>query len=576
MVGTVYEKQSDGTLLELSLVGRFRGFDDTTGDPLYGTLSLSALPETTLQPVVPYGASLAGSMPSRTSAALSWTPQAVSSGRMPIVGWRVYVDGVAYGSDLPASTLSLTVTGLSTSSSPEAIHTFHVAALCSVGIGYDSNHVKLQWNGTQVSEPTPPQSLVAGTPTASSVQLTWAESVDANVTKHGIFLGDTLLRDGLSAAATAYVLASLSENTTYADINVRRYTSAGWSPASNMLTATTKTAGPPAVVHDPVVGTNTPNGNDPYYFTDWPAARAYKLSDAVPTFNLTLPRVLAVTSDQTVARNSGAAGATQLRNALISFYEGSGSAARANCEYHWANGNEVDNEYTSGNLPQDVIDTWAAMYAVIHEELSPGVRRFPLASMWVDLTNYNVRTRGSGVRFKAIAPYVDGVAASLYNPGRQKDPIIWNDYDDYVLPVVQAAADWHQTYPDRAYMFAAWEMGTPIDHATDAGLPNNLGTTNWSIRPRYFCGGRASGPTAPSTTQPMGSNYEGLLNNIYRRCDEYGLQCRELLYWNQQSDPSIPNPFKHDRIGVSSNPGPAPDLVTAFHNWTPGSRLADL
>lgn len=575
MVGKAYEKQADGSLLELRLVGRFQGYDDTTGDPLYGELRVSKLPEATLQPVVPYGAALGGSMPSRTSAALSWTPQAVATGRMPIVGWRVYVDGVAYGSDLAASTLSVSVTGLSTSTSPEAIHVFHVAALSAVGIGYNSNKVTLQWNGSQVSEPKPCQSLVAGTPTSSSVQLTWSEEVDATVTKHGIFLGDTLLRDNLASNATAYVLSSLSEATTYADVNVRRATSAGWSPASNMLTFTTQVSGPPAVVHDPLSGVNT-EGPEPMYFTDWPATRVYRISDAISSFNLTGPRVIAVTDDPNVSRSSGAAGATAVRNMLINFYEGSGSAARQNCEIHWANGNEVDNEYQTGTLPQNVIDTWRLMYDAIHEESSPGVRRFPKASMWVDLTNYNVRTRGSGVRFKAIAPYVDGVAASLYNPGRQQDPIVWSAYDDYVLPVVQAAADWHETYPDRAYMFAAWEVGTPIDHATDAGGPNNLGTTNWSIRPRYFCGGRASGPTAPSTTQPMGSNYEGLYNNIYRRCDEYGLQCRELLYWNQQSNVSIPNPFKHDRIGVSTNPGPAPDLVTALHAWTPGSRLADL
>lgn len=560
--GSAFEKQADGSLLELTLLGRFRGYDDATGDPEYGPLALSSLPAANLLPLVPLGAGLSASMPSRTSATLSWT-HPDESGRLPVTGWRVYRDGVQEGSDLAASATGVTVTGLPTDT-PELVFTWTVKAVCAYGVGYVSNYVKTKWMAATVAQPVPPTGLTAGTPTASQVQLNWAMVADSTVDKLAIYSGDTLLRDGLDKGATSYLLTGLTESTTYPDLNVRRHNVNGWSPGSNFVTVTTPAAGGSGVVHDPVVGTNT-EGPEAFYFTDWPATRVYRINDAVSAFNLTQPRIIAVTDDPNVPRGGGASAAQSVENLLVNFYEGSGSAARANCEIHWANGNEVDREYTSGALPTAVIDTWRLMYDVIHQESSPGVRRFPKASMWVDMTTWQIKTAGAGPRFKAIAPYLDGVAASLYPAGRQQDPIVWSPYDDYILPVVAMAQDWHTTYPDRCYMFACWETGCPIDHALDTGGPNNLGTTNWTIRPRYFCGGRASN----------GVNYEGFCNNVYRRCDEAGLQLRELLYWNQQSDPSIPNPFKHDRFGVAQSVT-QPDLVTAWRNWTPGSRLPDL
>ena len=75
-----------------------------------------------------------------------------------------------------------------------------------------------------------------------------------------------------------------------------------------------------------------------------------------------------------------------MRATLEWMYYGTGSAARQDIETRVANGNEVDRDYTTGTLPSTVISTWAAMWAVVHELNGDGTRRYPKASMGVDLT----------------------------------------------------------------------------------------------------------------------------------------------------------------------------------------------
>lgn len=290
----------------------------------------------------------------------------------------------------------------------------------------------------------------------------------------------------------------------------------------------------------PVIGVNTQSA-EPNYYSTWPVARVYRLSHAATAVANYGCQIVAVTDDPNVSRSGGAAAATQLRNALEAFYYGSGSAARQNVEYHFANGNEVDREFTSGSLPAAVVDTWRRMYDVVHERKADGTRRYPKASMWVDMTTWQVRTAGAGQRFKAIAPYLDGVAASLYPPGREADPVVFNPYHEFVDPVIVMTLDWRASYPN-VQEFACWEFGIPFDHSGDNGEPNVGGTTDWTIRPAYV---------------------RGFLDYLHRRGRETGLRVREVCYWNEQSNPDIPNPFKHDR-GRST-----PDTVTAWRTWAP-------
>lgn len=315
--------------------------------------------------------------------------------------------------------------------------------------------------------------------------------------------------------------------------------------------------GPPLGV--PGVNVNSP---EPAYFTDWRASRCYRQSGTnglVATFNKTQPEIIGVTDDPNWPRTGGQATADKVRAMLEEFYYGSGSAARLGCWVNVANGNEVTNEYETGTLPASVVDTWRLMHDAVHTLNTDGTRRFPKASMGIDVTTWTITQGTAGPRFKPVAQYCDYVAASLYPPGREADPVVWSPYGDYVDAVLAMMIDWRATANPDLSRFAIWETGSPIDHATDAGGPNNLGTTNWTIRPRYFAGGQAS----------TGTTYEGLLNYVWRRfAVESGFQVNELIYWNEQSNPDIPNPFKHDRQPLAS-----PDMVTAWHNWTPGSTL---
>ena len=570
----VFKKQAAGTLIELNIKGRFQGYD-ASDNPIYTPLVLRSLgsPGDTTTPPAP---NASGSMLTRTSAQIDWTAPDMT-GLPPLTGWNVYRDGVQVGSTLAVGTLTLTETGLPTSTSPERTFVYTVRGVNADGAGDSSNAVTLQWLGVIVQVPSAPTGFSRGAPAMTSVQLSWLETADATVDKHGLYEGNVLVRDNIDSAALTYTYAGLTPGSVHSSVNIRRHNSGGWSPASNNLTFTTPSV--PPVTQDATIGTSI-NGRWPSFYNDWKAARVYKISDVISTFtaNPTL-QIMAVTDDQGVSRSSGAAGAAQVLGMLNNFYYGGTGntpiASRAQVEIHWANGNEVDREYQTGTLPANVIDTWRLMYNAVHTELSPGVRRFPRASMGVDLTIGNVKTAGSGPRFKAIAQYCDFMAASFYPPGRQPFPKIFSRYTDFVDPLIDVATDWNATYPTMT-MVACWEIGMPIDHSNPDGSPNNGGTTNWSIRPRFMAGGRASGPTGVTTIQPMGSNYEGFLNYLYRLCVERNLILKEILYWNEQSNPDIPNPFENDEIPSSPNPTSGPDLVTAWHDWTPGSRLPDL
>lgn len=300
----------------------------------------------------------------------------------------------------------------------------------------------------------------------------------------------------------------------------------------------------------PLVGVNT-QSPEPSYSTSWPVARVYRLGHAATAAASFGSKIVAVTDDPNVSLTGGAASATKLRNALEAFYyTGSGAAARKDVEYHWANNNEVDREWQSGSIPAAYVDTCRLMHAVIHETDASGVRRYPKASMWCDLTTWQVKTANVAQRYRAIAPYLDGIAASLYPTGREV-PVVFTPYPDYIDPVLALAVDWGIAD------FACWEVGIPIDRAHNDGTPNNGGTTNWSIRPRYLTGGRDS----------TGKTWEGFLNYLHRRCRESGLNLRDVIYWNEQVNPAIPNPFKHDRLRTT------PDTATAWRAWAPGSTL---
>lgn len=428
--------------------------------------------------------------------------------------------------------------------------------------------------GSPAGAPTAPQSLASSAITQTTATLTWVAPTSnggSTILHYRVYRNNVGIAN-VTFPTLTYNVTGLAANTTY-DFKVTAVNAAGSSVYSNAAVFTTS-AVPGGIVQDPVIGVNSAEP-EPDYYSDWQAKRIYRWSQMNSSATAGT-KIIAVTDDPNISVTGTSASATTWRNALISFYEGSGSSARQDIEVHIANGNEIDRDWQGTTVvPTSFFTTCELIYNVVHEEISPGVRRFPKASMWIDLTTWQVTTANVVNRYRAAAPFLDGIAASMYPPGRQSDPVVWSRYSDYIDPIFDLAEDWRLDNPN-IKMMGCWEVGSPIDHAFDSGLPNSGGTTNWSIRPRYFAGGRASGATGATTIQPMGSNYEGFLNYVLRQCVERQFVCKELIYWNEQSNPDIPNPFKHDRIGVSANPGPAPDTVTAWHDWTPNSRLADL
>ncbi len=277
----------------------------------------------------------------------------------------------------------------------------------------------------------------------------------------------------------------------------------------------------------PLVGVDwsTAASPEPSYFTDWPARRVYTLSQAAPAAAAGA-RVVCVTDDPQLSATGGTAAATTLKNALETFYYGSGSAARKDVGYRFAARNEIDSEYTSGTLPAGVISTHAAYRAAIDTLNADGSRRYPNASLWIDQTVWQVKTYGAATRFQPLAPYLDGWACSLYNPGRDSSPVVWTPFADYVDMMLNVPVAWG------VGRFAIWETGSPV-------------ASNLATRPAYF---------------------ESLLDYVTAGCAARGLEPDVYLYWNRQTTGTPPGPanqFKHDRTVAPA------DTATRWRNWTP-------
>lgn len=278
----------------------------------------------------------------------------------------------------------------------------------------------------------------------------------------------------------------------------------------------------------PLVGVDwsTASPPEPNYYTDWPAVRVYRFSHAANAVAAWGSRIVAVTDDPAISATGGQAAATALRAALEAFYYGSGSAARKDVGYHFGVRNEIDREYTTGSLPQAVIDTHRLCREAIDTINGDGSRRYPNASLWVDMTFWQIKTAGAGARFSVLAPYLHGFACSLYNPGREQVPVVWTPYSEYVDLMLDTAKSWGLN------RFSIWETGSPV-------------ASNPATRPAYFT---------------------GLLDAVTGGCATRAMTPELYLYWNRQTTGSPPGPanqFKHDR-SLAPN-----DTATVWHNWTP-------
>lgn len=606
MANSWFEVKSGGTQLPLTLLGDIVAIA-SDGTPTYGVLQLSS-DNGSIDDQTPLAAALASLGNTTTTVDLSWT-YPPDDGRGPVTSTLVFRDGAQIAT-VSGSDGTYHDTGRTASTT----YNYTVQGVNANGPGELSNQVPVTTGGVNPGgTPLAPTGLSLQSNTAGAtdavIALTWTTPTDpvgtAATDAIGIYQGTTLVVSNIPANATSYSW-HVAYGSTHNQVGVARHNSVGWSPVSNRLpnfTAATQQT----LAHDPVMGVDYNGGDFPVYYQDWGALRVYQGNNLATVFNWlnTPPRVLCYTENW-VQGDSATAVENGERTRLENFYYNNGSpiAAHAACEVHIARQNEEDRKFTSGSLPQWVLDQYAAIKRAVYTTNANGSRRFPLASVWVDMTIGNIRTSGAGPRFKAISQYLDGVACSTYPGGRalndpttNNSPRPWfNDYSFYD-PLFDTIVDWMTGHPNLT-SFASWEIACPIDHAkpqpwvssttvTTAGLGEPSASTNLSVRPRYFAGGRTSLTSAQVAASPntypaaIFPNPIGVLQHFYNECDSRGIIMREQCYWNRMDRPECPNYFFHDAVtSVQGHPAHSPpggiDTAKAWHDWVPGSRLPDL
>jgi hypothetical protein len=601
--------------LEVEGGGKFLGFDPGTGDALTKDLNPFDIlgPSTSTNP--PVAGTLSGSFTIATNVDLV-VAYVEPGDRPPVLTWHWFRDGVERGTTIePDRTFSD-----STVPNDSNAHSFFVRGESVDGLGDPSNSLSLTFGGTSVVAPTAPTGFNRSNLTSTQVDLNWSETPDARVDKHGIFeQGQTPginapAVDNIDPTALTFTRTNQTPGSQHSGVGVARHIpdagapNNGWSPKSNVITYTHPVV---LVQHDVVMGSTT---NDEWtaaksdFYPNMAACRTYNISGVIADLNLTNARVMCVTPNGSgenvgnVRQTNGVVSA--LEAALEEFYYNTNGTPRTGnrspttgTEYHFA----LDNETDRGASPNTIyINNHRDCRDVIHQTDGVGgggTRRYPRASLWVDMTQNNIRTGGSATAFKPIARYLDGFGCSMYPPGRQahtapgtvNDNVTFSSYASYIDDVITAVQDWMLTGgatggPSPITMFGTWEFGIPIDHPFrdsnsdgNSGEPTDL--TNFTVRPRYCTGGIDS----------TNHDWKGFLQYLLDALDSIGCIMREQLYWNQQSNPDIPNQFWHDQTNRpwDARPYPAPynnqtgfgstratiDLESAWFNWTPGSRL---
>lgn len=450
------------------------------------------------------------------------TKQLASSTQEPIVPTR-----------FPASTLNAMLDGILTRLNGGTIEAWTGAPPSVIG---DAPA------GTKLTAYAIPNPAAAG-PAAGGVG-----SIDCapNLTATAVASGDVGFVRILNAASEVRYDATAGLTGSGAEVEMASLTFTNDSAAPAITSAQlrfglTAPPTPPATTFRVGVDWNDNNASFPSYYTDWKVARCYNLGAAYDAIaDWPNVEVIALSDKNQVSVAGLSTSANNLRNWLIGWYEGTGHASRDSILIDVVTMNEIDKHYQTGTLPANVITTMQLCYDVVHEELPGGGRRFPNVRLGVDMTVFNLQSKGTGPRLKPLAPYCDFFGSSGYPPGRSADPVVWTPYANYIPVMVNTCADWGVSN------FVIWEVGSPIDHSYDDGSPNFGGTTDWTVRPNYFTGG---------------GSWVGYLQDIKNRCDALGIAFDYAIYWNRQDNPDIPNPFKHDR-------GQAPnDLATRWHDF---------
>jgi chitinase len=217
-----------------------QGNDPATNNGILGTGQPWTIVTANGVPVPAAPAGLAVTAATSSTITLSWKAVTPPTGGT-ITGYTIFENGKAIGT---TSSTSFQVTGLAAAMG----YTFTVEAADSAGLSKPSAAVVgTTTSGAAVAVPAAPTGLAAGTPTSSSVTLSWkAVTPPANAT----ITGYTVLENGTAigtTTGTSFAVTGLAAGTAYS-FTVEAADSAGLSKPSTALAVTTAAASAPVAV----------------------------------------------------------------------------------------------------------------------------------------------------------------------------------------------------------------------------------------------------------------------------------------------------------------------------------------
>jgi hypothetical protein len=180
-------------------------------------------------------------------------------------------------------------------------------------------------------------------------------------------------------------------------------------------------------------------------YPNWDAVRVYQFGSVAKPISAGA-KILAIT-DPGISNTGGQASADALDTQLGSFFQ-----AHPNIEVEWGNDNEADRDITSSNAAA-FANTYKLMRPVIDKYKNQGRK----ISMWVDLTQNNVSSSNDfeATIMQGVAPYLDGVAASMYPPSTTMA-----DFPGFLDPIFALTKHWG------IKRIAMWEGGSHVETDT--------------------------------------------------------------------------------------------------------------